>query len=307
MPGFGGTATRLASRHCLAVLALAFCLAAQAGAALAQAPPDAAQVLRAQHTALSEQLQHNAFARPLVLASTETPQGLRGDIHALMAFPFAQVSSALRDPQQWCEVLIFHLNTKYCHAQNGPQGTVLNVNIGTKNPQELAQAARVVLNYHVVASQPDYFEVQLSARDGPMGTSDYRIALEAVALPPNQTFLHLTYSYSANLAARLAMQVYLATVGSGKVGFTVTGEPVDGHPAWISGVRGVVERNTMRYYLAIDSYLASSQQPPAERFENSLQSWFTATEQYPSQLHEIERPAYLEMKRAEHVRQQTAQ
>jgi hypothetical protein len=87
----------------------------------------------------------------------------------------------------------------------------------------------------------------------------------------------------------------------------VTGEPVNGQPAWIDGVRGVVERNTMRYYLAIDSYLANSQQPPAERYERSLQSWFTATEKYPRQLHELDRPAYLEMKRAEHVRQQTAQ
>ena len=78
-------------------------------------------------------------------------------------------------------------------------------------------------------------------------------------------------------------------------------------PLKINGVRALVERNTMRYYLPIDSYLAASQQPPARRFEQSLQSWFAASERYPRQWHEIEQPAYLEMKRAEHLRQQTAQ
>jgi hypothetical protein len=203
--------------------------------------------------------------------------------------------------------MILHLNTKYCHAASNPQGTVLNVNIGKKTPQTLSQAARVALTFTVAAAQPDYFEVLLQAKDGPMGTSDYQLALQAVALPSNQTFLHLTYAYSANLAGRLAMQTYLATLGRDKVGFTLTGEPVNGQPALISGMRALAERNTMRYYLAIDSYLASAALPPAERFERSLQNWFKATEQYPRQLHELEWPAYLEMKRAEHLRQQTAQ
>ena len=44
---------------------------------------------------------------------------------------------------------------------------------------------------------------------------------------------------------QMAMQTYLATLGRGKSGFTS------------GGIRGEVERNTMRYYLAIDSYLAA--------------------------------------------------
>jgi len=295
---------RLAGRwHGLVALGLATWL----GAALAQQQPGSAQLLRAQRATLGDQLAHNVFARPLVLASAETTQGLRGDIYALIDFPFASVSRALLDPQQWCELLILHLNTKYCRALAGPQQTTLNVNIGSKVPQTLSQTSRVALVYTVAATESDYFEVQLNALEGPMGTSDYQIALQAVALAPNQTFLHLTYAYSANLAARMAMQVYLATVGSDKVGFTVTGQSADGQPVLIKGVRAVVERNTMRYYLAIDSYLASSQQPTASRFEASLQSWFNAAENYPRQLHEVTQPAYLAMKRAEHLRQQTAQ
>ena len=61
-------------------------------AAPAQEQAEAAEQLRAQRSALSEQLQHNAFNRPLVLMSAETPDGLRGDTYALMDFPFALVS-----------------------------------------------------------------------------------------------------------------------------------------------------------------------------------------------------------------------
>jgi len=87
----------------------------------------------------------------------------------------------------------------------------------------------------------------------------------------------------------------------------VIGKQEDGKPIYIDGVRGVVERNTMRYYLAIDAFLGAASAPPAARLEKRLQSWFNAVEQYPRQLHELDRAAYLEMKRAEHKRQQTLQ
>ena len=65
------------------------------------------------------------------------------------------------------------------------------------------------------------------------------------------------------------------------------------------GVRGAVERNTMRYYLAIDAYLDGLSAPPADQLEKRLQTWFTATEKYPRQLHEIDRATYLDMKRSQ--------
>jgi hypothetical protein len=63
----------------------------------------------------------------------------------------------------------------------------------------------------------------------------------------------------------------------------------------------------MRYYLAIDAYLGASAAAPAQQLQKRLQSWFTATEQYPRQLHEIERTAYIDMKLREHLRQQSLQ
>ncbi|HEY9098312.1 MAG TPA: hypothetical protein VIN38_05515 [Thiobacillus sp.] len=178
------------------------------------------------------------------------------------------------------------------------------MNIGKKTPEDLADVPRVEFNYSVPAVAANYFEVDLSAQDGPLGTHDFLIQLEAVALPNAQTFLHFTYSYTVNFAGRLALEAYLATVGSDKVGFTVVGKQPDGQPEYVSGIRGLMERNTMRYYLAIDSFLGATRTAPAARFEKSLQNWYTAADRYPRQLRDMERQDYVEMKRAEYVRQQ---
>ena len=95
------------------------------------------------------------------------------------------------------------------------------------------------------------------------------------------------------------MQTYLATLGGAKVGFTAEGRRPDGTPVLVRGMRGALERNVMRYYLAVDAYLAALASPPDERLEDRLREWFDATERYPLQLHELEENAYLEMKRKE--------
>jgi hypothetical protein len=71
---------------------------------------------------------------------------------------------------------------------------------------------------------------------------------------------------------------------------------------YVGGLRGVVERNAMRYYLAIEAHLGALSAPPGARPERSMREWFAATERYPRQLHEIGRAEYLEMKRVEYGR-----
>ncbi|MEN3364762.1 MAG: hypothetical protein V7606_2036 [Burkholderiales bacterium] len=281
---------------------LLVCSAAVASTAMAE--PDPVAQLLEKHASLKEQLRNNQFKRPLVMHSAESRDGVKGDIYAVVDHPFAVASAGLKSADNWCDVMILHINTKYCHAVAEPSGTTLRVYIGRKTPEELADAERVVFNYSVPAATPEYFEIKLNADEGPPGSSDYRVRLQAVALPNNKTFLHLTYSYSISFSGRLATQTYLATIGTGKVGFTVTGKQADGQPQYVGGMRGIVERNTMRYYLAIDTFLGTANAPPAARLEQRLQGWFTAVGRYPQQLHEMDRKEYLEMKRAEHLRQQ---
>ncbi|MDP3842296.1 MAG: hypothetical protein Q8Q81_06805 [Oxalobacteraceae bacterium] len=286
-------------------LLLAYIMCVSIGQAAAAGPDtNPAVSLRAKYAELGPQLSDNQFKRPLHLDSAESPTQLKGDIYALVDYPFAAVKQALSEPTHWCELLILHLNIKYCRASAGTAGSMLAVSIGTKHHQPLAQAFGVEFAFNPAATTPEYFDLRLNAKKGPLGTSDYRIRLEAATVQSGKTFLHLTYSYSYNFAGRAAMQAYLATIGSDKVGFTITGKQTAGQPDHIGGVRGVVERNTMRYYLAIDAYLGGLSTPPAQQLEKRLESWFASTEHYPRQLHEVDRAAYLDMKRREYLRQQ---
>lgn len=260
--------------------------------------------LRAKYVELGKQLLNNQFQRALYLDSMESSHDLKGEIYAVIDYPFAAVNVALNNPAHWCDVLILHMNVKYCHASSNKADTILTVDLGRKYDQPLADAYRLEFNYRGVITTPDYFAVELNAENGPLSTRDYRIWVEATPLTDGHTFLHFTYAYAFGFTGRLAMQVYLATIGSDKVGFTVTGKQSNGQPVYIQGVRGVVERNTMRYYLAIDAYLAALTAPPKDQLEKRLQYWYNATDQYAQQLHEVERNDYLEMKRKEYQRQQ---
>ena len=278
-----------------------------AGSALASVPEThSAASLQAKYAALGDRLQHNPFQRALTLDSFESSSNLKGDIYALVDHPFSTVSAALNGAEEWCDVLILHINTKYCRAETDPSRTALLLSVGKKTPQPLDEAYPIEFSYRVAAATATYLEIQLNAEEGPLSTRNYRIQLQAVPVGNGRTFLHLTYSYEFGMAGRLAMKTYLATIGSDKVGFTQTGKQSNGQPEHIGGMRGVVERNTMRYYLAIDAHLGALAAPPALQFQKRLQSWYSATEQYPRQLREVDRIAYFDMKRSEYLRQQTA-
>ncbi len=96
-------------------------------------------------------------------------------------------------------------------------------------------------------------------------------------------------------ASQFALTAYLATLGRDKVGFS----PADNARGLVGGLRGVAERNTMRYYLAIDAYLGSLATAQPQQLERRLATWFDATERYARQLHEVARDDYLRMKRNE--------
>jgi hypothetical protein len=284
---------------------LACLLSVGAGQVIAAVPDTtSAATLRAKYAASGKLLGSNQFKRPLFLDSVETADHLTGDIYALVNYPFAVVNKAINDPAHWCDVLILHVNTKHCQASATQAGNVLSVRIGKKVFQPVDDAYPLEFTYLAANTTSEYFDIRLNAASGPLGTSDYRIRLEAVSVKGGKTFLHLTYSYAYDTVGDLAMKAYLATIGSGKVGFTNTASLSGGQTAYIEGVRGVVERNTMRYYLAIDAYLGALSAPPEKQLDIRLQRWFASTEQYARQLREVDRAGYMDMKKREYLRQQ---
>ena len=255
-----------------------------------------AQALRARHAALRAELADNPFGRPLYVESSENHGEHKGAIYAVIDQPFKRVGEALRRSAQWCDVLILQANVKNCESSSGGGGA-LSIFIARK-PTDLAERAyRVDFRYEVPAANADYLHVALNAPEGPVSTTDYRIRLEAAPLDQNRTFLHLAYSYTLGGAARMGMQVYLKSSGRDKVGFSVVDRAPDRRPVYVGGARGVVERNAMRYYLAVESYLGTLDGPAEERMEKRLRAFHAALERYPRQLHELELAEYLDIKR----------
>lgn len=239
------------------------------------------------------------------LASTESADALQGQVFALVDRPFALVRQALARPGAWCDVLILHLNVKYCRASGAPGQEVLQAGLGRKFDQPLAEVHWLKLAYRLVSASEQQVKLELVSAKGPLGTHDYRIEFEAVPYAAGQTLLQLRYGYSYAMAARWAMQAYLATLGRDKRGFTLAASGRDGRPQAVGGLRGVLERNTVRYYLAIEAYLGAQSLPAAQQAQKSLQDWFDATERYAEQLHELSRDDYLAMKQRELMRQQS--
>ena len=262
-----------------------------------------ATALRARYAALQPMLASNAYKHPIHIDSVHSAGDLRGEVHAVVQQPFASVAATLQGMPHWCDILMLHLDVKMCRwSRSG--GDKLTVATARKYDQPPDSAVAVEFGYRVVASTPEFLRVELIAEQGPMGTHDYRIVLEAVMLDPKTSFIHLSYAYSQGFAGRIAMEAYLATLGRGKVGFTVEGHQPNGQPIFIGNVRGLVERNCMRYFLAIQAALAASALPPAEQPERRLQEWYDGSERYPVQLHEMPRDEYLLMKRREIQHQQ---
>jgi len=268
-------------------LALFIAAATLAFAAAATDLPEGAK-LRDRYEALQPSLRHNAFGRPIDLASEDKAQVMRGDVYAVLDHPYAMIREALSSRESWCELLVLPFNVKGCEVR-GRDG--LSLYIGRRYDTPIDAAARIDFSFAKPAASDDYMRLKLDASNGPVGTKDYHIVFSAIPLDAKHTFVHLSYGYTYGTLSKWAMQTYLATSGAAKVGFS-KGE--DGRE--VGGMRGVLERNTMRYFLAIDAFLDTLPTPPGTRDRDRIAAWFDATEKYPKQLHEMSRTEYLAYK-----------
>jgi len=255
---------------------------------------------------LREPLARSSFGQPLVLSASEENQRLKSEAYAVLNHGVGGPELPLVSPAEWCEVLMLPFNTKHCVVDQRAGATTLTIYVGRKYSTPLEESYELSFRYQVLARTPNYVHVMLTADKGPFGTSDYLLHFELTPLDEGHSFLHLVYDYSFGTGARLVMQTYLATVGRNKVGFTREGVDPGGQPIYIKGMRGVIERNTMRYYLAIEAFLATRSQPAQRRTAAMMESYFDALERFPRQLHEMDRKEYLAMKQREFQRMRVA-
>jgi len=248
-------------------------------------------------------LEKNEFGFPLYLESSEQSGTLHADVYGIFDHPFGSVADVLKVQGNWCDIASLHPNVKACTYVVLPNETRLTFYIGRKSRQSPEDAHQSVFYYRNVEERQGYMEIALSAVEGPFGTKDHKMRFEAMPLDDGKTFVHVSYTYRAGFTASLAGKIYFATLGKGCAGFTVTGTDGSGKPLYIGGQRGAIERNVVRYYLAIGSYMDTLHFPETDRLPERLSKWYEYTSRFRKQLFEMEKKDYMEIKTEEYRNQ----
>jgi len=245
----------------------------------------------------------NSFGFPLFLESFERDDRVYVDVYGIFDQTFSNVVNVLNVPANWCDIVSLHTNVKACTYRELPGSWQLTFYIGRKVYQPPKDAHQVIYRYRKVVQQQGYLDINLNADEGPLGTKDHRMRFEALPLDGGKTLIHVHYEYSDSVALRVAEKIYFATFGLGKLGFTVTGTDRKGNPVYIGGPRGAIERNAVRYYFAIQSFMNTLHYPEKIRFRMRIIQWYNLTNRYRKQLFDLDRNDYLEFKTMEHTNQ----
>ncbi|MDA8412256.1 MAG: hypothetical protein M0023_00520 [Desulfobacteraceae bacterium] len=248
-------------------------------------------------------LETSSFGLPLVLESSEQGNRVHVDVYGVFDYPFDSVAGMLKVRANWCDIVSLHLNVKACTYGELPGDRQLTFYIGRKVYQAPEDAHQVTYDYRIAKQQPGYLDIVLSAGKGPFGTKGHRMRFEALHLDGRKTFVHVSYEYSDSVALRLAAKIYFATLGRDKVGFTVTGTDEHGDEIYIGGPRGSIERNAVRYYFAIQTFMDTLRYPEENRFNMRINEWYDLTSRYRKQLFELDKKDYLSFKIKEHKNQ----
>lgn len=280
------------------LLAAAACAAA-AQAVVPSATDANAAALRGKRVELQAALHDNPFGEPIAIFSRRATDRIEGEVYAELPFAFELAAEAWRTPAAICELLFLHLNVHACVPRGADRIELL---AGPKKTGGPGVTALMNFTLRNEADNAEHLRLVMSAPSGPFGTTDHVMVFEAVPIDAARSFVHFGYAHGIGALARIAMNTYLATVARDKVGFSVTGRDADGRPQYVRGERASLERNVVRYYLALVATCRERAGAPAERREKRLRAWFALTERHPAQLREYSLDDYLDEKQRDLAR-----
>lgn len=243
---------------------------------------------------------------PFLIKSREQGDLLAARVLMKLPVSHTEFREILSHPRLWCEFLILHLNIKSCVTERQQGKDILVLFAGRKHYQPPEITYRLEYRFQLMDNRDKYFEVMLDAPNGPLSTSNYRIHVQAIPYK-NVTLMALGLNYTQSFISRAATYSYLNTLGRNKVGFSLQSNTNADPPVYVSGVKGVIERNVMRYFLALQSYLQAEARLEPDSFKRLLITWYQSTEQYHQQLYEYEQDVYLQAKQKEYLNQQKLQ
>jgi hypothetical protein len=291
---------------CLFMVAAAVIFSAGLALAVEQSPRNQ-DILRGTYHKNISRLERNSFGFPLFLESSEHDRRVTVDVYGVYDYPFNSVVDVVKVPANWCEMLFLHPNIKACTYRELQDEWLLTFHVGRKVYQSPEETHQIIYHYRKVDQHPGYLDIILSADAGPLGTKDHLMRFEVLALDGGRTFTHVRYAYNGSFIFRLAEKIYFATLGRDKIGFTVTGKERDGNPIYIRGPRGALERNAVRYYFAIQSFMNTLHYPEESRFRMRINDWYDLTNRYRKQLYELDKEDYFTIKSQEYKNQELLQ
>ncbi len=294
--------TRNLSKFFLFMVAAALLFSAGSASAV-EKPRQGKDILLDTYHRNMAKLETNSFGLPIFLESFERADRVNVDVYGIFDYPFSTVVNVLKVPANWCDIVSLHPNVKACTYRELPGTWLLTFYIGRKVYQTPEDTRQVIYHYRKVDQQQGYLDIILSADAGPFGTKDHMMRFEALPLVGGRTFVHVSYAYIDSIALSLAEKLYFATFGWGKIGFTVTGTDRNGKPVYIRGPRGAIERNSVRYYFAIQSFINTLHYPEKSRFNMRISEWYDLTTRYRKQLFDLDKKDYLTFKTKEHMNQ----
>jgi hypothetical protein len=223
-----------------------------------------------------------------------------GEIRGIVDHPFRESAAILTQPASWCEFISLTPNVKACTFQQDGPAVVLTLYLGWRGYRTPEESTAQPYRFLVREYQPEYAALSLRAAEGLLGTRAHRFDVEAADVSGKTVFV-LRCSYEPSALSRMVTTVFLATLGRNRIGFSrvESGDQLD----YVRGIQGMIERNAMRYYLALKAFLDTYALPSRDRFEARISAAFDLTDAYPAQLRMMEKREYLDIKRRERLNQ----
>ena len=249
---------------------------------------------------IQPKLADTPFGIPIHIESLFPGHKIRCQVHGIMDQPFDDFEVVMTKSQNWSEMLLLHTNIKSCTVQRDGNGKkILTIYCGRKYYQPPEDTYSLALEFSVVDHQDDYFQAKLFGEKGPLFTHNYRVTLEGLSVSPGKTFICLSYEYDYGKTMKSALKMYYATLGRKKVGFTVVGTDKQGKPVFVRGNKGLIERNTVRFYFSVQAFMETLKYDDTIRFNKRIHHWYDLISQCPKQLYELSEKEYIENKKKE--------
>ncbi len=242
----------------------------------------------------------NPLHAPVTVESKEQGDAISADAWGVLDAPFERAASIVNSPAAFCDFISVVIFVKACTFAATAAPATVTLYMGRKDYEDPNPDNALAFQYSIEAQGGEAVMARLFVARGSLGVKDNRLEFELWRVA-GQTLAHVHASYIASVQSNLAMGTYLMTMGRNKIGFSTVPDST-GKPKPVKGALGIIERNAMRYFLALQSTLATQNVAADQREAARLEHWFDATAKYEL-LFEVPRAEYLDNKKRERANQ----